>query len=260
MFNDRTWASFKRAAECRLSLKSDRYRDITTEVNLQQEKGNAVYHTKCHKNYTAVKRPSSTSESEPPSKKPETRRRSSLPPSDTKGLLRGSCIFCPVLRKTINQKVEPLTECLTKDGCDAIFAAAPRSSNERVKALVRSGIDMIAKEAQYHKSCSREYFKEAEGAVPKNADVSNRQLHFKTFNTISALIETEVIGNRRAMLATSILELYKAEYLSAGGTVDGIEGYAVQALMNKIRQIRGENCHIRLRPSEGKFHVQFWYV
>ena len=42
-------------------------------------------------------------------------------------LLKGSCIFCTVKRKTIRQKVELLSDCLTKDGCDAIIAAAPKS-------------------------------------------------------------------------------------------------------------------------------------
>ena len=107
MFVDRTWDAFKRAAEFRLALKSDRYRDTTTEVNMEQQAGNARYHSKCYRNYTAVKRPSTDSQSDSPSEKPKTRRRSSMPPSDAKGLLKGSCIFCHVQRKTINRKVEP---------------------------------------------------------------------------------------------------------------------------------------------------------
>ncbi|XP_033125114.1 uncharacterized protein LOC117123333 [Anneissia japonica] len=154
MFVERTWCSFKRAAELRLALKSDRYRDITTEVNLQQHSDNARYHSKCYRKYTAVIRPPTGS----PSKKPKTRRRSLMPPSDEKGLLKGSCIFCILRRKTINHKEEPLSDCLTKDGCDAIFKAAPKSSNERVKALVQSGVDLIAKEAQYITNRAAESF------------------------------------------------------------------------------------------------------
>lgn len=69
MFVDRTWGAFKKAAEFRLALKSDRYRDTTIEVNMQQQAGNARYHSKCYRNYTAVKRPSTDSESNSPSKK-----------------------------------------------------------------------------------------------------------------------------------------------------------------------------------------------
>jgi len=234
-FKDQIWCTFKRAAEMRLSKQSDCHRDTTLEVNLRQEAGNAMYHSRCYRNYTAVKRPASTSQSEPPSKKPETRRRSGLAPSNERGLLKGTCIFCPVVRKTVNRKVEPLSDCLTKDGCDAIFEAAPRSSNTRIKALVAEGVDLIAKEAQYHKSCRREYFKEAEGAEIKNTEISSRQLHSQTFRTLSDLVQKEVIDNRRAMLSTSVLELYKTEYLEAGGVADDIESYTVQALMKKIK-------------------------
>ena len=102
-------------------------------------------------------------------------------------------MFCPVQWKTINRKVEPLSDWLTTDGCDhAIITAAPRSSNQRLKALVTSGVDLIAKEAQYHRSCRSEFFKEFE-AVTKAADMSNRSLHATTFGTISDLIEIEVI-------------------------------------------------------------------
>ena len=70
MFVDRTWDAFKRAAEFRLALKSDRYRDTTTEVNMEQQAGNARYHSKCYRNNTAVKRPSTVSQSDsPPEKK-----------------------------------------------------------------------------------------------------------------------------------------------------------------------------------------------
>ena len=144
------------AAEFRLVLKSDRYKDITTEINLRQEMGIARYHSQCYRNFTAVKRPSTDSQSDHSSKDKVTRNSSSMPPSDAKGLLRGSCIFCPVQWKTINRKVEPLSDWLTTDGCDAIITAAPRSSNQRLKALVTSVVDLIAKEAQYHRSCRRE--------------------------------------------------------------------------------------------------------
>ena len=131
-----------------------------------------------------------------------------MPPSDVNYLLKGSCILCHVERNIINRKVEPLSGCLTKDGCDSIFAAAQRCSNEWVKAIVHSGVDVIAKEAQYHKSYRREFYKEVEGDVPKNEDVSSRRPHSNTFGTKSALIEMDIIGNRKAMLSNSILDIF----------------------------------------------------
>lgn len=144
-FTDKTWGKMKMSAESSLRLKSDRYKEATMEVTMQQEMGNARFHSKCYGFYTAVKKVPvpSVSQNSSQSEEQNTRSRSSMPTSDAKGLLKGSCIFCPVLCKTINRKVEPLSDCLTKDGCDSIYAAAPRSGNERVKALVRSGMDLI---------------------------------------------------------------------------------------------------------------------
>ena len=245
-FVDKSWCTFKTSASCRLLLKSDRYRDVTTEVNLMREMGNKLYHSKCYKNFTAVKRsPSVSPNDEPPQKKAETRRSSSMPESDSRGLLKGSCIFCTVVRKTINRKVERLSDCLTKDGCDAIVAAAPRSSNERIKSLVLSGVDLIAKEAQYHKSCRREFFREFDNQ-PESTETSNKQLHKATFEALSQLIEEYVIGDGRSMLATSLMELYKREYLNSGGTEDAIDSYTVQALMKKVMDRFGNKVTISL--------------
>ena len=236
-FDDRTWAAVKRAAEYRLHLKTDRYRDVTTELNLQTGCGRALYHSKpCYKNFTAVKRSACESSDEPPLKKPETRRRSSHPQNDVKGLLKGSCIFCGKARKTSNQKAEILSDCLTKDGCDKILAAATQSTNERMKALVSGGIDLIAKEVQYHKSCRRDFFKDVEGPRQMQAaQATNRQLHADTFNTVAAFIETWVIKNGQAMLVSSLFEVYKAEYIGNGGTEEDSDSYTPQSLTRKIQ-------------------------
>ena len=94
-----------------------------------QGMGNTYYHSKCFRKFTAVKRPSADSQYEKDLKKKDTRSRSSLTPSGTRDLLKDYCIFCSIQRKTLKNKVEPLSQCLTKDGCDSIIEAAPRSSN-----------------------------------------------------------------------------------------------------------------------------------
>jgi hypothetical protein len=169
-----------------------------------------------------------------------------MPSSNTDGLLKGSCIFCNAVRKTINRKVEPLSDCLTKGGCESIYAAAAKGNNERIKALANNAVDLIAKEAQYHKSCRRQFFKQVEGATLERKEVSNRQMHSTTFDTISALIEADVIGKNKAMLSTSLFDLYKSEFVNAGGTTDDIESYMAQALMKKVKEKFGENILISL--------------
>ena len=99
------------------------------------------------------------------SKTIQTRRDSVMPSSNTEGLLKGSCIFCNTARETINLKVEQLSDCLTKDGSKSIYEAASKVNNERIKALVNSGVDLIAKETQHHKSCHRQFFKQVVGGT-----------------------------------------------------------------------------------------------
>ncbi len=48
------------------------------------------------------------------------------------------------------------------------------------------------------------------------------------------------------MLLASILELYRSEFINAGGTTDDIESYTAQALMKKVKEKFGENIFISL--------------
>ena len=96
-------------------------KDTMFEVNLMNDSENATYHSRCYKNYTAVKKKSSKPPVENSSDKPKTWCRSTQPPSDSKGLLKCSCIFYPVDRKQVKCKREPLSDCLTMEGCNAVW-------------------------------------------------------------------------------------------------------------------------------------------
>lgn len=123
---------------------------------------------------------------------------------------------------TRNQK---LSDCLTLDSFQKIMAAAPHSTNDRVKGLV--GMDLIGKRAQYHKSCYRCYFKEVEKLqsvqIPKEA--TTRQLHADTFSAVASFIESEVIDNVRTMLVSSLFEMYKSEFVANGEVLEDFESY-----------------------------------
>ena len=214
-FASSTWATFKRAAESRLLLKSNKYQETTTEVNMQEEMPNARYHSKCYKYYAAVSKPSTKSTNKQPMKKPETQHISLMPLSSEKGTLKGSCIFCPLVQKTVSQKEEKLSDCSTHAGCRSVFEAAPRSSNERLKSIVSTlsdWTDLQARVSQYHRSCRLSFFNKLEHHTPQAAEsrpasVSSRQIHAKTFLTTSILVDEEVIGKYRPMLVSSIFKL-----------------------------------------------------
>ena len=114
-----TWDTVKRAAARRLLLSSDCYKEITIKLDMMQDQGSSKYHSGCHKNYVAVKRPCSEPVTQPPVK---TRSRSPMPPSDEKGKLKGSCIFCPIRRKTVRGRIEQLSKCSADDSCKSFLS------------------------------------------------------------------------------------------------------------------------------------------
>lgn len=148
-----------------------------------------------------------------------------------------------------------MSHCRTLDGYNIIFATAARSSNERIKALIDSGVDFIGKQAQFHKSCRREFFKEVEGTFSKNEKVSKEKVHSMTFEIVSDFIEKEIIGNRKAMLFTVILELYKFEFLRVGGKTEEIECYTGRALMKKIKDKFDDRISISIYDSRKRNFV-----
>ena len=108
VFSDSTWNTMKKSAEYRLSQKSDSYRETTLQVvNLQAEAVISRYHSKCYSNYTAVKNPSKSHQGNVLATKnvqQTTRYSSSMPDSDNRGILKGSCIFCSLNAKQSTDK------------------------------------------------------------------------------------------------------------------------------------------------------------
>ena len=119
---------------------------------------------------------------------------------------------------------------MTKDGNDSIVRAAKHQGDGKIIGL---GEDLIAKEAKYHKSCRREYVRQAEMVNEK--ETSNRQKHTEAFQMLSTFLEHEVIQRRNPMWASTIFDLYKEEFLGLGGTNEDIDQYSIQSLMTKVK-------------------------
>lgn len=242
-FNDQTWATVKNAAASRKRMKSDKYREATSRIAggvTGQDRG---YHSSCYRVYTAVKRTRTeteeteqqTHESVNKKSRTETRRVSLLPKSDEQGLLKGKCIFCGKARKKKKNSEEPRLRISTLDGCQTLADRAKFSRNERIKSLVRTGVDLIAKEAEYHKSCRAAFYLETDNRCSETSkEKSSTHCHRQAFSSLCAHIENEVIGQKRPHLTSSLLEYYKLEYTSNGGNVLDVEEYRVQNLQRKV--------------------------
>ena len=84
--------------------------------------------------------------------KVETRRTSSMPKSNEQGYLKGLC-FCGKKRRKKLQKEDPLVPANSSGGFERLEERAKYTTNERVKSLIRCGINIISKEADYNKAC-----------------------------------------------------------------------------------------------------------
>ena len=101
---------------------------------------------------------------------------------------------------------------------------------------MRSGVDLIAKEAEYHKSCRAQFLIETENK-DKAPDGGSSHFHHKiAFASLVSYIQNEVIANEKSMLISDLLSNYKEEYISAGGDRGEIATYTPQSLTRKIRE------------------------
>lgn len=231
--SDKTWATLGNAAVLRKNLTSDKFLDATRRISVCTSQVDLRYHPVCYRHYTAVKRPAASQSPVPQKKvKVETRQSSSLPKSDQQGLLKGTCIFCGKSRKKFKGKEEPRVAVATVSGCQSLSKRAELSSNDRIKSLIRSGVDLIAKEAEYHKSCRVQFDKQTVHEEATKSQSYNR--HKQTFESLCKFVEDTVIGDTRSVLVSTLLDMYKVEYITAGGDKDEIESYSAQNLLRKL--------------------------
>lgn len=242
MYSEDKWKRLKNVAALRVNRTSDQYSEATRRIisSTGINYSNFAHHTNCHRKYTAVKRPTSDKESSVQvSKKPkiETRKASCMPKSDKHGLLKGVCLFCGKKRRKKRGNEERLSSADTSGGFDRLEQRAKHTTNERVKSLMQSGIDIISKEAEYHKSCRTDFNNETD----KYLNMSTKQghgptyFHQKALDSIEKFIETEVIGNQRSVLVTSLLEMYKEAFISNGGNATDVSCYKTQSLVRKVK-------------------------
>lgn len=63
--------------------------------------------------------------------------------------------------------------------------------------------------------------------------------HTKAFEELSTFLKYEIVQKRRPLMASTIFNLYREEYLGVGGTLDEFSDYSVQSLLNKVKKITG---------------------
>ncbi|CAB4021739.1 Hypothetical predicted protein, partial [Paramuricea clavata] len=242
-FSDSTWTTIKHVAALCKNLKSDKYLGVTQTIlsSTDRESLSIGYHASCHKSYTAVKRAKEDlapdDESATKIRCTETRRSSAFPKSDRQGILKGTCIFCSKSRRKKNGKDEPRLKVATIAGCESLYHRAKFSKNEHIKSLVRSGVDLIAKEAEYHKSCRVQFLKDTDKQDKPMETTSSQSCHKMAFASLLSFIQDEVLAKHRTIFVSDLLAMYKEEYASIGesGTESDVPVYTAQNLTRKIK-------------------------
>ncbi|KAK3883498.1 hypothetical protein Pcinc_012197 [Petrolisthes cinctipes] len=156
------------------------------------------------------------------------------------------------VRKKKKGKEESLFAIATKEGCDTLVQRAHLSKNNHFRSLILGGVDLIAKEGEYHGSCRVQFMHETERHDHKVA--TSHDLHKIAFSSLSTFVQMEIIQNGKVLFMSSLLELYKAEYSGSGGDPKEVVTYNSQNLSRKFQLLSSSSFKNEL----GKFLLREW--
>lgn len=250
---EKQWNTAKHASIKRKFLKKDQYNDATIIIQTSETHEQYWYHSKCLSYYSAVKKKAEpdpqSPEIEPPTK--VTRSKSNLSPSTSRtGVFGNECVFCPFLRRRTGSSQTATYEkpraISSKNSASAIVDAAKHQDNDTSRKILAIPGDLLAKEVKCHDSCKREFIRAGTTmAQPSTKDEGASETsairirHTKAFEELSLFLKEEIIQKHRPLMASTIFNLYREEYLGVGGTLEEFSDYSVQSLMNKIKKITG---------------------
>ena len=118
-----------------------------------------------------------------------------------------------------------------------------------------NNVDLIAKEAEYHKSCCALFLKETGSAMQKGnvSPQSSQSFHKMAFASLCSYIKNEILENQRSLLPSNLLHMYKTEYSTLGGD-ERISVYSGHSFQRKLKDHFGEQIRIQLADSrKGNF-------
>lgn len=130
-------------------------------------------------------------------------------------LFPNECMFCEknekwIVRKGkgVNQRAK-LVKCQTEAAENSIKEAAARNNDEYMIGKI-TGIDLIAKEAQYHDECRKAYIRPKHVRKSNNQDdIDMKDAHDKAFEYLKNYIENQIINN----LYVERISMLKGRYL-----------------------------------------------
>lgn len=116
-------------------------------------------------------------------------------------------------QKKKHQREELRLKIATAGGCETISQRVRYSNNKRIKSLIPSGVDLIAKEAEYHMSCRISFLKESEDRCPSEHGSHVLSHRKASMGSTISHFQDEVIEKKHTVLLSSLLEMYKKEFI-----------------------------------------------
>lgn len=108
------------------------------------------------------------------------------------------------------------------------------SSNVHIKNRIGSGEDLIAKGSEYHRSCRVQLLIETEHEEKPND--GSTPYNKRAFASLLFYVKNEVLTERRSVLASDLLSMYKVEYTSLGGDGADIKAYTAPNLTRMLKE------------------------
>ncbi len=204
-FDSSTWGNVQRACETRKNrFTKSKFFDIELPDTYDDLCG---YHTSCYKDYTAIPLdPVSTSHVDDRTSTDGYTLRKSIEhtASTSSGVFAKECIFCKGTGrlKLSRDRSEPLTKCMTKELQGSVLDAVKAVGDKELEVKL-TGVDFVAKEVHYHKSCYR-------GLLNVARDLRDKATspHEEPWKQMCEYIKTHIIKTNGSELLTSLHKRY----------------------------------------------------
>ena len=172
--------------------------------NFLQIGSNLGFHKKCYSRFTDKTRLLKAARRQDKSGSRDEvvkRSRRSVTQNSSSGIFPNSCLICEkdkfvyanVLRKRNREK---LSQCLTFSASNTLLEAAIKKNDEHILTKIRD-VDIIAKEAKYHKSCYLKYTKFLKNVGKDNDCNSSQKDSYKIF--CATVVEPKKIKNFKVL-------------------------------------------------------------
>ena len=240
----------KNAAKKRKLQKKDKYKDATSLLlrshGLNEELH--YYHAKCYSNYTAVKGNTSIIDIEIRDETQQTdnvttdeHKKSCIKQRtrDSKSLNENACIFCKKKRKRYKGKELFLHTLTDKKAIEELCMKVECMDDDNLMTVLKN-----SSEIKYHNTCKVSFNFQFEKTLSEidmdPLPSNNKTIHNKAFGCLASFVELEILEKQNCFFVSTLMEIYKNQFLCEGGSEENFIVYTNQNLQRKLTEKFGD--------------------